>query len=411
MSERRRGGFAGFRGRMLGVSAWLAAFRRFCSARGLAAGRMALVSVAFAVTVWETTILIPAGWVEWLVALLHLVCLLAMVRWPVKAGCLLLAVGYVADFIPGYSGPSLLWGGLLALGFVGCYASTALAATMLGATLLFQVVQTWTGYGVGFDSLPFFAICFTLSTVAGYALRKRRKTEELRESQHRLELALQRTRVAIHMHDEVSGRLSLLARDVQRRRRLSEDPGQREMLDDLNGQILQVIDCVHNVVNELSEPSHAPETSDEDRLPLAEYAGALDRRLHGLGYSGRCAVSQLQGIALGRRQYEATRLLLDELCANIRKHADPQELRYEISVRSGDGRIEISEVCRWHRTAGGHMAHADSSDQVMGGGQGLRTRRRMFEELGGSFQWAADGDRDSGSWKCFAWLPTEQPKS
>lgn len=253
---------------------------------------------------------------------------------------------------------------------------------------------------------------------------------------------LERAKLAARIHDEVSNRLSLAARESQRQAREATDEEQREAWIRVNEAITQALRNLHELIEQLldarediagnrpGEPAvHGPDARDArpgaadepDRiispthgrgLSTEAFLGLLRQdakdehdRLSALGFHGTMRVTGTLDRVPDAVTGDEILALLHELCANVNKHCKPKDSVYDLSVHAAGAVVEINEQCMWNasRTDDADLRDANESDgdDTALGGHGLNAHQTVVRQLGGDMVWRS-GKRQ---WNCYARIP------
>ncbi|KAB8290620.1 hypothetical protein [Bifidobacterium avesanii] len=219
---------------------------------------------------------------------------------------------------------------------------------------------------------------------------------------------LKRARLAAYLHDEVSGPLSLAARESQRQIRLAEMGGEQTASTDqraawkaVNADVTRALRNLHRVVARLLDADRDHNALTPRQLSAEVFVRTLrqtveqeQRRLSGLGFIGKATVTgELERVPDAATRDEIL-ALVHELCANVDKHCTSASSVYELSVHCSADRIEISELCRW-------TAPRPTITAPEVGGQGLSAHRLIIRHIGGELVWHSG----QWQWNCYARIP------
>lgn len=227
---------------------------------------------------------------------------------------------------------------------------------------------------------------------------------------------LRRARLAAYLHDEVSGPLSLAAREAQRQIRLADarstaaagaDPSpaftddQRSAWKTVNTDITRALRNLYRLVAGLLDANRDSNASITQSVSAAAFFGELQRTvererqcLADLGFTGKASVTGRLTHAPNAATGEEIQALVHELCTNVHKHCTSADSVYELSVHCAGDRIEISELCQWTS-----QSRETAAPEV--GGQGLSAHRLIIRHIGGELVWHSG----QWQWNCYARIP------
>lgn len=297
------------------------------------------------------------------------------------------------------SGPSEIWGVLIALGIAAYEFRVAVSILLLTSLIVCQAIVTFKSYGLqyGYVTLASFASVFIVSYLFGKSISWKNLIHKTEEEANLLYLKeagdARRRRIAIIIHDGMSGSLSLATRELQRLMRTGSNEVDRNDLQKVNNYIVEALKGMKFALDCLDNDVDFPDVNNIDDLKLL--IKDEDARLKQLGYKGTwdCVGTCIFNSFIG---YVAASFV-HECCANILKHSLAGCV-YHISVSVGCNNIQI--VCSNNMD----MVRSDktqyASDNI-NSGYGLSLQKANISSIGGSCAYGVYNDE----WKAIASIP------
>lgn len=352
----------------------------------------------------------PIGPLATTITALHFLALLSIPRFPVAGGIATVLVGTACSLSNLQSGPTQIWGIMLALGLLWDRSRTVIAATAWLITVTAQTVQTM--YSPSDElTLPLLATFigwFTVPCIIGGFLRQRRKIAQTqtaeRNMRERLRANEQGIATAARIHDSISGELAYVLRAAQRQQRLTHDASALAAWKDAEEHLVLARQGLDDVISQLTSSSGDDvdrHGRDSIRVPLeqrlADILRRWDDRLRAQGIDGGCKISGSCGNAADTPTADVRSTviadMLEELCVNIEKHLPARTGHYELSVLCSPSAVEITELCTWETPQQSRVRSTRSG--------GLQLHRRAIEQAGGVFYINEQPNR----WECYLLVP------
>lgn len=372
--------------------------------------KYALWGLVALITLWETWFMPPVGPLATTITALHFLALLSIPRFPVSGGIATVLVGTACSLFNLQSGPTQVWGIMLALGLLWDRSRPVVAAMAWLITIAAQTVQTM--YSPSDElTLPLLATFigwFTVPCIVGGFLRQRRTIAQTqtaeRNMRERLRTAEQDIATAARIHDSISGELAYVLRTAQRQQRLTHDASALAAWKDAEEHLVLARQGLDDVISQLTSSSGDDvdrHGRDSIRVPseqrLADILRRWDDRLHAQGIDGGCKISGSCGNATDTPTTDIRSTviadMLEELCVNIEKHLPARTGHYELSVLCSPTAVEITELCTWETPKRSDVRSARSG--------GLQLHRRTIERIGGNLRI----DEQPNQWGCYLTVP------
>lgn len=402
--------------------------------------RVAIATFAGAIGLFSTISLSVGGWISVRGAVMSFaiaMSTLLTIPFPVIAGLMACLLFAVATGMPFYTASVLTGIVIAAVLIVARYSvpAGALAAVLTAGP---WALREWEMNTVNGETTATVIIAAQLgyvmvALILGYAMRWLAQRDESRDQASAASRLLaeqrRRERLAGKLHDSVTNDLAYLVLRINQDRDDATVPEHmRTELDELESIARRALGNTHEVINALRSPdddgrdSGMTAASHDGAYPdaaldadagldsgrnevdrLQDMAMQGDARLHGLGFNGSTLCS---GIALaagaGYSGAQAEQRLdivvgfLDELYANIAKHADPEDV-YFAGIAFDADRIVIAVSDKPLAAAD----HGGTDDRSLSTGTGLARYAAILEQHGGNLTVEATPD----DWSMRAELP------
>lgn len=351
-------------------------------------------------SLWEATVAPPSNALSAIMYVISLVALILLIWRPLQFSIVILIVGIASSIVPYInSTPSQFFTTLVALGCIGYISRIWLIAVSLIVVIITQLFQSYLHIGnASYDNLLFFIIIMSFAVLAGYALRQKNNIAQLKlekkDQNLKLQMALQKNRIAEQIHDMVSNNLSTIARESQEQ--LHQEENSQAWVT-INHLATDSISQLHQLIDELLK--HVEPTSDNSSV--AEFSNKLSQLVYEqhriLEVQGFTCLMNITGNTGHNPSLEIQREvfnLIIELSANIQKHCQ-RGTSCELSIHCSQDAIVLSERCIFASTID------QQEKQYNLGGYGLKTRKQLIEKLNGQFVWK----KTSNEWLCYANIP------
>ncbi|WP_169276272.1 sensor histidine kinase [Bifidobacterium moraviense] len=385
----------------------LAQVRQWCGVHRMTYWIMAAIAASWSVLewVWEPTVGVFGG----LVAAIHVAGIMMIPIFPRMASAFTILFAAAACLVPSSGGPSQIWGLFLAFGVLGYTAASWMAVGCYATLMLASVIQLYVLQPAAVTdprTLLSFATAQAIAACFGRALQWRQRMEAAQRerallSERQREIK-RNTALALALHDQVSGSLSLASREAQRRmRRIPPDSDEYETLQRINADVLDGLNGLHDAIDQLRHVDaaagavprrHAPEPDADLRHALRRLIEQEDRRLAKLGYHGQGSVEFMGSDDLSPQLQQELLGLTAELYANICRHC-PASGTYALSIRRAENVIVVTERNdRFGDDSGtdGSVIGGEGSGEELRGGHGLALHARAVAALGGTCEFRPD---------------------
>ncbi|HSJ82934.1 MAG TPA: sensor histidine kinase [Acidimicrobiia bacterium] len=281
----------------------------------------------------------------------------------------------------------------------------AVAILILGFLAEIPLVALGKPAGNAFPAWIFFGLTFVAARVVhrqrilGRELAERAsELEQEREEKARLEVALERTRIARELHDVVTHNVSLMVLQASVERRLANALGDSTIktLASIEKTGRQTLSELRRVLGILS--------SNEERQPLAPqptiatFAELVD--------GARTAGLPVELVVEGEPKQLSAGVelcayrIVQEALTNTLKHAEAANARVRVHYENGHVDVEVTDD---GRGAGGN---GEDPAEVPGSGHGLVGMRERVELYEGVLE--VGSMRDAVGYRVFARLPTSE---
>lgn len=297
------------------------------------------------------------------------------------------------------TGPSEIWGVLIALGIAAYEFRVAVSLLLLSSLVVCQAIVTFNSYGLknGYVTLASLTSVFIVSYLFGKSISLKNLIHKREEEANLLYLKeagdARRRRIAIIVHDGMSGSLSLATRELQRLMRSDSNEVDRNDLLKVNNYVVEAIRGMKFALDCLDKDDDFPDVNNIDDLKLL--IKDEDARLKQLGYKGTwdCVGTCIFNSFIG---YVAASFVR-ECCVNILKH-NLSGCVYHIGVSVSRSNIII--VCSNNLD----MVRTDmnqSANDNISSGYGLLLQKGNITSIGGSCVYGVCNDE----WKAIASIP------
>lgn len=353
-------------------------------------------------SLWEATVAPPSNALSAIMYVISLVALILLIWRPLQFSIVLLIVGIASSIVPYINSTlSQFYTTLVALGCIGYISRISLIVVSLIVVIVTQLFQSYLHIGnASYDNLLFFIIIMSFAVLAGYALRQKNSIAQLKlekkDQDLKLQMALQKNRIAEQIHDMLSNNLSIIARESQQQLHQDRKPQYQSWVT-VNHLAIDSISQLHQLIDELLE--HVEPTSDNSSV--SEFSNRLSQLVYEqhriLEVQGFTCLMNITGNTGHNPSLEIQREvfnLIIELSANIQKHCQ-KGTSCELSIHCSQDAIVLSERCVFASIIN------QQEKQYNLGGYGLKTRKQLIEKLHGQFVW----EKTSNEWLCYAYIP------
>lgn len=333
-------------------------------------------------------------------AVIHLVAIFCVLL-NAKFGCFIVIVASIFFSISqsSDSGPSQIWGILISLG-IAAYEFKAVISFFLLLSLIVCQIFVTLNYNIGqysYMTLASLSSFFVVSYLLGKSISWKNIANKRQEEEKMLNLKkaedVRRRRIAVTIHDGMSGSLSLATRELQRLIRKTPSEVERIELVKVNGYVGEALMGMKYALDCLDGDVDFPDIKNMNDLKLL--IADEDARLKRLGYKGSwdCEGTCFFNSYIGYVVVSFVR----ECYANILKHSLPGCVYHiRVSVLSGNMNIECS-----NKIDKGHDAIKHSQDGFFSSGYGLSLQKANISSIGGSCVYGIYNDE----WKAIASIP------
>ncbi|WP_455090953.1 sensor histidine kinase [Parascardovia denticolens] len=380
---------------------------------------IAVSVTALILSVFECVEISSPNPLYWILYSCYMLIILVLPAWPRQGSWLMLAISYLLPLFEGPRYPAILLGEIIALSVLAYHARiwesilallSAFLAQSLVAIFLHQVdVFSW---------FVFVALCGS-GLLLGYVFREKSRREEAEKRQAQEELAIARlqlvearNKLALRIHDSLTNNLSdisLIARE-HAEGSPTENPDSdvsdwrtvSERIEDSFKQIHTIIDLLSQDPQTKENPQNRQNPQTGQGLWEAEISSLVTRlREHHAqrGQRGHVSLEIADGLDLPQKispeVQEETLSLLNEIFANLQRHAPSGDDSYDLFVQIGPERILIRQTNDLPNPSTHPLPEAERS------GRGLGMHQAIVEKLGGTMRTRLQ----DGQWLIYVSLP------